>query len=345
MDRSRAHRCEAPSALVYWRSRSIMDRRRFLIAAGALVPALVDEGRAQPERRSRIVVAKRSGIVTEGGAVDAHGVRELLGRASAAYYDTEDVAEAWATAFADAGRIGIKVNCLGGWGMSTRPELALAACHWLGEAGIPMKRVVVWDRISRELEAAGYDLSSPKDGPGVFGTDWTGAGYERHVRDYRSIGSCFSRILTTMCDAQLNMPVAKDHGLCGITGALKNWFGGIHNPNKWHMNRCDPYIADLNDMELVRGNQRLVVLDMLLAQCHGGPAYNPRYRWAYQGLVVSEDPVATDAYLRRVVDERRARLGLPSLLEDGRAASYLGTAAQYGLGQERLENVEVVEVE
>jgi uncharacterized protein (DUF362 family) len=148
-----------------------------------------------------------------------------------------------------------------------------------------------------------------------------------------------------LCDAQLNMPVAKDHGLCGVTGALKNWFGAIHNPNKWHMNQCDPYIADLNDMPLVRSSQRLVVLDALLAQCHAGPAYNPRYRWAYGGLLISTDPVAVDTFLTRVIEDRREKLGLPSLREDGRFPQYVATAAGRGLGTDRLEDVDIVEVE
>lgn len=325
--------------------RLIMDRRTFLRAAGALLPLVSSAGEAEPRSRSRVVVARRAGIATDGGEVDADGVRELLGRAVASWCDTPDPAEAWSSVYGGSRAVGIKVNCLGGWGMSTRPELASAARYWLSQTAGPRTRVIVWDRMSRELEAAGFAVSVGKSQELVFGTDRAEAGYEREVRDHRSIGSCFSRILTTLCDAQLSMPVAKDHGLCGVTGALKNWFGGIHNPNKWHTNRCDPYIADLNDMPLVRDSQRLIVLDALLAQCHAGPAYNPRYRWANGGLVVSADPVAVDAFLVRMIEERRERLGLPSLQEDDRFPSYVRTAAERGLGTDRLEEVDIVEVE
>ncbi len=322
-----------------------MDRRTFLLSTGALLPVVSSSHPSESRDGSRLVVARREGVVTEGGEVDADAVRELLGRAVASWSDTPDPVEAWSSVFSGSRTVGVKVNCLGGWGMSTRPELASAAQFWLAQTAGPEKRVVVWDRMCRELQGCGFAVSSRKSHQDVLGTDWAQAGYEWEVRDHRSIGSRFSRILTTLCDAQLNMPVAKDHGLCGVTGALKSWFGAIHNPNKWHMNQCDPYIADLNDMPLVRDRQRLVVLDALLAQCHAGPAYNPRYRWAYGGLLVSADPVAVDAFLTRLIEERREKLGLPSLREDGRFPSYVRTAAQRGLGTDRLEDVTIVEVE
>jgi uncharacterized protein (DUF362 family) len=322
-----------------------VNRRKFLAAAASLLPAagLAWPSGGRPKRR--VVVARRDRLVTDGGEVDAEGVAELLGRAIAALHGASDPTEALSSIFAGCRKVGIKVNCLGGWGMSTRPELARAACQWIMRAGVAGRDLLVWDRSCREMARAGYELTFAGHGPLVFGTDGRGVGYEREVRDHRSIGSCFSRILTTLCDAQVGMPVGKDHGLCGVTGALKNWFGAIHNPNKWHMNQCNPYIADLNTMPLIRERQRLVVVDLLLAQCHAGPAYHPRYRWAFGGVVVGSDPVVVDAYLTQVVDKRRAQVGLPSLSEEQRFPIYIRTAAQLGLGIDTLENVELIETE
>jgi len=49
---------------------------------------------------------------------------------------------------------------------------------------------------------------------------------------YGSVGSLLSTTLTRTCDAVVNLPVLKDHGIVGVTMALKNLFGAIHNPNK-----------------------------------------------------------------------------------------------------------------
>ena len=63
---------------------------------------------------------------------------------------------------------------------------------------------------------------------------------------YGSAGSLLSNTLAHTCDAVINLPVLKDHGIVGVTLALKNLFGAIHNPNKYHTNAGDPYVADVN---------------------------------------------------------------------------------------------------
>ena len=40
--------------------------------------------------------------------------------------------------------------------------------------------------------------------------------------------------------AVINVPQVKDHGICGMTLAMKNFFGAIHNPNKYHIGNGDP---------------------------------------------------------------------------------------------------------
>ncbi len=66
------------------------------------------------------------------------------------------------------------------------------------------------------------------------------------------------------------MPVRKDHGVAGITGALNIHYGSIHNPNKYHGGGCNPYIADLNNLEQIKSKQRLIVMDALKVQYQGG---------------------------------------------------------------------------
>ena len=47
--------------------------------------------------------------------------------------------------------MGIKVNCIAGRGMSSRPEVALQLAQWLQLAGVAAERIVIWDRTDREL--------------------------------------------------------------------------------------------------------------------------------------------------------------------------------------------------
>jgi hypothetical protein len=53
--------------------------------------------------------------------------------------------------------------------------------------------------------------------------------------------------------------------------------------------------------------------------------------------------VATDAVGRRIIEEIRARKGLPSLAEERREPLYLATAEHMGLGTADPGRIEVIE--
>jgi hypothetical protein len=53
--------------------------------------------------------------------------------------------------------------------------------------------------------------------------------------------------------------------------------------------------------------------------------------------------VAADAVGRRIIEEIRARKGLPSLTEEQREPLYLATAERMGLGTADVEKIEVIE--
>ena len=119
---------------------------------------------------------------------------------------------------------------------------------------------------------------------------------------YGSAGSLVSKTLTRTCDAVISLPVLKDHGITGVTLALKNFFGAIHNPNKYHTNAGDPYIADIHMFEPIRRKLRLTIADAITAQYEGGPSYMPQWSWPFNGLLVSQDPVAMDYTGWRLID-------------------------------------------
>src|SRR5208283_4390145 len=81
---------------------------------------------------------------------------------------------------------------------------------------------------------------------------------------------------------------------CSKTMELKNLFGAIHNPNKYHLNVGDPYVADVNMLPPIRQKVRLHICDATTAQYEGGPSYMPQWTWPCNSLLVSRDPVALD---------------------------------------------------
>jgi uncharacterized protein (DUF362 family) len=154
-----------------------------------------------------------------------------------------------------------------------------------------------------------------------------------------------SRIMEELTSAQVNLPVLKDHGLSGVTCSLKNWFGAIHNPNKYHEDGCDPYVADLNAVSLIRQQQKLVICDALRVQFNGGPSYHRQWAEHFGGLILGEDAVAVDFVGYGIIDKIRAENGLPSLEKAGRKPQHIFTAAdaEHRLGKASLDEIDLVE--
>jgi uncharacterized protein (DUF362 family) len=240
-------------------------------------------------------------------------------------------------------RLGIKVNTIGGRAISTRPEVSLALAGWLAAGGLPERNILIWDRTNRELRDAGYRLSRGSGGPQVFGTDTDGAGYGDEPVAHLNVGSLFSRIQTDFVTASISLAILKDHGLAGVTAGMKNYFGAVHNPNKYHDARCDPFVAEVFDATPVKAKHRLSVLDALVVQYHRGPSFHPQWAEKYGGLIFSFDPVAADRVGWALVERFRAAKGLPSLKEEGREPAYLATAERMGLGRADLAAIETVE--
>jgi hypothetical protein len=124
---------------------------------------------------------------------------------------------------------------------------------------------------------------------------------------------------------------------------MKNYFGAIHNPNKYHDDRCDPFIAQVFDAPPVKARHRLTVIDALAVQFHRGPSYHARWAAKFGGLIFSLDPVAADQAGWRVLERLREEAGLPSLEAEGRRPAYLSTAEKMGLGRTEASVIEAIE--
>ena len=278
--------------------------RRSLFEAG-LASAFVAKA-AGPEK-SKVVLARDTALRGASASPDSDRVLKLLDRAVQSFYGSDSPLEAWKKIARPGEVVGLKVNCLSGRGASTSTVLVDAICERLQQAGISQKSIVIWDRLNSDLESAGYRVASRKDRIRSIGNDT--AGYEPELAVYGSVGSLLSNTLVRTCDAVINLPVLKDHGIVGVTLALKNLFGAIHNPNKYHMNAGDPYVADVNMLPAIRQKVRLTICDGLTAQYEGGPSYMPQWSWPYNGLMVARDPVALDYTGWQILERKRAENG------------------------------------
>ncbi len=334
-------------------------RRRFLAQAGAIAAGLtLPVGRMlgddqEPRRaRSRVILARDEALVK--GKLDEHRelLVKLLDAAMQKLTDAADAPAAWRKLFGPKDRVGIKVNTLG---LSTQPAVVDAIVAGLRQAGVPAEQIIIWDRLDAELARAGYRLSKSGSGVQCRGTDaeragrrtaaeGPGRGYDERIETSGQIGSAFSRIVTQDVSVLISVPALKDHNLAGVSLGLKNFYGAIHNPNKYHDHNCDPYVADVVSHPHIRGKWRLTVCDGTRAQYNAGPGPHPGFAWPFAGLIVSNDVVAADAVAADLLDGQRKEKGLKSLVDDGRPAKHIATAAARGLGEGELSKIDRIEV-
>jgi uncharacterized protein (DUF362 family) len=261
-----------------------------------------------------------------------------------ALFDADSPVEPWKKLVHPGQKVALKVNALGGRGLSSNHQLVEAICERLQEAGTRANDIVIFDRDTDELEHSGFHVAAGGNRVQCFGTDRVG--YEDELVTYANVGSRLSRILTQRCDVLINVPVLKDHDGAGITAALKNMYGVIHNPNKYHPNGCNPYVADVNMLSQIRTKMCVTICDATTASFEGGPGYKPQYAWQNNALLVSQDPVALDYVGWQIIERKRAEKKLKTLEAEGRAPHYIATAAdtQHRLGTNDPKRIAMVEV-
>ena len=333
-------------------------RRRFLAQAGAAAAGMAlagacDSGRAgdaEPKAATpttrpspRVAIARDEALTT--GAVSEHAdlLRKLLDAAMQKVTGAADAVGAWRSVIPSKARVGIKVNTLG---LSTQPAVVDAIVAGLRQADMPAENIIIWDRFDTELARAGFKLNKSSSGVKCRGTDAEryGSGYQEEIETSGRIGSCYSRIVADEINTIISVPVLKDHNLAGVSLGLKNFFGAIHNPNKYHDDNCDPYIVDVVMHRYIRPKWKLTVIDGTRAQYNAGPTRNPSFAWPFGGLIVSLDIVAADAVAADLLEKHRRAKGEKPLERDGRPPRHIATAAARGLGVADLARIERLEV-
>jgi len=298
----------------------------------------------QPPGKSKVVVIRSATVVDDAGKIDESAVSTLLATGLSLLTGKDDPAVALGTIIPAGKKVGIKVNCLAKRVAVTQPALATGLVDLLQKARIRGNDIVVWERSTDELKRAGYQANMFKSGPQCLGTDARGVGYSVDLFPIGSIGSLVSNILLDV-DININLPVLKDHSLAGLAGGMKNYYGAIHNPNKYHDNHCDPHVADVNALPAIREKNRLTIMDCLNVQYHGGPAYNPGFIDRYGSLILGLDPVAVDFVALSVLEKIRTAHDKPPLKREGRYPQWIITAAseKYGLGKASWDEIELIE--
>jgi hypothetical protein len=112
-----------------------------------------------------------------------------------------------------------------------------------------------------------------------------------------------------------------------------------------HLDKCDPYISEVNALPAIRQKQRLIVMDALRPVVDNGPSYQPGMAEVANALLFAVDPVAMDVVGLELLEELRRKRGLPSLDKVDLTPVHIQTSAKMGLGIGERAAIDVVSIE
>lgn len=307
-------------------------------AALTVLPGVVEAATKGTAGKSRVVIATDAAVMPKENEIAQAVLEKMLGKSMTKLTDTKTGAEAWKKLFSPKDVVGIKINCLFGKGVSTRPEVVNAVIAGLKTAGVDENNIIVWDRASGDLIKCGFIPN--KDGAGVkyFADD-------NHWGPEMSQGVFKGKITTVISEkvtAIINMPILKTHGITGVSCCLKNHYGSFDNPGNHHGNNCDPAMADFNSIPMVKDKTRLVVVDAIRPQCNGGPGLQAQDLFNHYSLMVSTDPVAADYHGVQIIQAQRIAQGVGAIPD--KKLVWLQSAQERGVGISDPSKIELIKV-
>jgi hypothetical protein len=278
----------------------------------------------------------------------ARGMKELTG--------TTDAVEAWRSFFEPGDVVGVKMNPVGNPLANSSSELMLDVIEGLKAAGVKAKDIVVFERYRDEFIGAKMHEAVPD------GIEWTGLGIGYNGRqidirgddensgdlnrvtgydpdefvvmelvmggldpkDERTRRSHLGLLVTRRVNKLVLLPVLKDHGSAGVTGALKNMSHGlVNNVCRSHStpdtNVCNQFIPQVVNHPIIRRKCVLHIMDGIKGVYQGGPsARRAAWTWENNALFFATDPVAMDHVAWRYIDQKRKEKGLPPVGASGR---------------------------
>jgi hypothetical protein len=326
------------------------------------------------------VVEARNPAMIKDGVKNHDAIKKSLGLALTTLTGADDPVDAWRTFFEPGDVVGIKVVPNGYPLAYSSPELVLEVIEGLKAAGVKTKDMIVFDRYKEELLPSRLHEALPAGmiwggvTPEADGTQlrqtWPGndpvAGYDRDefmemnlvhhgadLKDDRNFRSHLALVVTRRVNKLVMLPVLKDHGSAGVTGALKNMSHGLtNNVARSHStpdtNVCNQFIPQVVNHPIIRKKCVLQIMDAIRGVFQGGPfgpEQNAHWAWEYNALMVATDPVAMDHVEWDIIDAKRKAMGLAPVGSVGklgadadregfdiRQPQHISIAANLGLG-------------
>ena len=106
------------------------------------------------------------------------------------------------------------------------------------------------------------------------------------------------------CTALICLPALKAHWLTGIGTVIKNYIMFSGSPRNYH-DQDSAKLGEIWHLPEVKDKTKLILVDALYPLCDKGPQVDPRYKWAYKGLIAGTDPVAVESVCLKIIKAKR----------------------------------------
>jgi Domain of unknown function (DUF362) len=271
------------------------------------------------------------------GAYQADPIRKMMEKGMTALTGAPAWAEAWRSFFEKGDVVGIKVSPVGGPTLCSDAIVLHAILDGLKEAGVTGRDVILYNRYRQETLDAGIDKWLPPGMRTEFGSpaynekqlDMEGYDPDHYMEialikpgenwsDAHFRRSYVAKAVTRQINKFINLPVLKHHQSAGVTIALKNMSHGmVNNVNRSHLsptaNACGIFIPSVVSLPVIRQKAVLHICDAVKASYHGGPGARAQFVWQHKTMYFATDPVALDKTGLKVIDAKRAQVGMASI--------------------------------
>lgn len=252
------------------------------------------------------------------------GITNLTGRVT--------VADAWRSLVSTQDVVGIKVFSAAGEIAGTRPAVVGAVIDGLLQAGLPSKNIIIWDKHSEDLRAAGFYKLGQQLGVRVQGAVETGYDPTNfYLPDSAIIGnlvygdlefgktgdnvgrrSFVTKILSREVTRVISIAPLLSQPSAGVCGHLYSLaFGSVDNTLRFQNDpdRLAVAIPEINALQAVGDKVVLNITDALIGQYEGGASLLLHYSTVLNQLWFSRDPVALDTLAIQELDRERRAAG------------------------------------
>ena len=282
---------------------------------------------------ARVVIVEDS-LATDAFRPRADRVQGMVNAGLTNITKTADVKSAWLSLVSTRDTVGLKVFSAPGPNSGTRPSVVSAIIEGLLSAGLPPKRIVIWDTRLTDLRLAGFSDIAKKYGVRLMSS--TQAGYDDKVyyekpfvgnpvwgdlefgKKGPGVGrnSYFSKLLTREITKIINVTPLLNHDLAGVSGTLYGLaIASTDNIGRFESDpdRLAVAVPEIYNTTNLHDHVALNITDALVCQYEGGERGLLHYSTPLNQLRFSKDPVALDVLSIDELERQRKAADAPAI--------------------------------